>query len=107
MSKENFIALVNALGGPECIVTIVLDNSMIIRYFDKDHTLDLDKDVKTIGGVDYIIEHTFVEDNRPEKRPLVKHEISSYHPMECIQCVNAVETEDDRLHLDKISVYDA
>lgn len=107
MTKQEFTALVNANGGPECVWCVICDNSMIVRYFDDDHILDLDNDIVTIGGVDYIKNYTLIQDRRPEKRVTTSHEIVTFHPMEIIQGVQFISSASERPFLDKSETYDA
>lgn len=106
MTKNNFIELVNANGGPGCVLNVILDNSMIIRYIDNDHILDLTKDVVTIGGVDYIKNYTYIEDRRVEKRNTVDHLITTFHPMEIIQGIQFIGNKSERKHLDRTTMFD-
>lgn len=106
MTKNEFISAVSANGGPGCVLNVICDNQMIIRYLDDEHALNLDKDLVTINGVDYIKNHTFVEDSRPEKRCKFKHKITTLHPMEIIQGIQFVDTPDDKQYLDKSQLYE-
>lgn len=105
MTKQEFIATVNANGGPECVLTIVLDNSMFIKYLDDKHILNLTKDLVTINGVDYVKNYTMVDDKRPEKRVRGQHRITTLHPMECIQGIQFVDTPEERTQLDRTNLY--
>ena len=106
MTKQEFIALVNNVGGPEVILNVILDNSMIVRFIDDDHILNLEEDIVTIGGVDYIKNYTFIEDNRPEKCSTVKHQVVTYHPMEIIQGVQVIGSKEERKFLDRSMMFD-
>ena len=106
MTKNEFIAAVNANGGPDCVLNVILDNSMFVRYIDDKHILNLDEDIVTIGGRDYIKNYTVVEDNRPAKRKHVKHVITTLHPMECIQGIQFISSKDERNYLDKSQMYE-
>lgn len=106
MTKSEFISLVEANGGPECVLNVILDNSMIVRFIDDDHILNLDEDIKTIGGVDYILNYTTIEDSRLERRNSTKHEITTYHPMEVIQGVQFIQSANERKYLSKDAMFD-
>lgn len=106
MTKSEFTSLVNANGGPGCVLNVILDNSMIVRYLDDDHILNLNEDVVTIGGVDYIKNYTLISDNRPDKRPNVVHPIVTYHPMEIIQGVQFIKSNDERKYLARKNMFD-
>lgn len=106
MTKSEFIAAVNANGGPDLVLNVILDNSMFVRYLDDEHMLNLDEDLVTFDGVDYIKNYTVVEDNRPEKRKHVKHVITTLHPMECVQGIQFISSKDERKYLDKSQIYE-
>lgn len=106
MTKNQFISLVNNVGGPECILNVILDNSMIVRFIDDEHILNLDEDIVTIDGVDYIKNYTTIEDNRAHMSPRVKHNITTYHPLEIVQGVQVLESADERRYLDRSMMFD-
>lgn len=106
MTKNEFISLVEANGGAECVLNVILDNSMIVRFIDNEHILSLTEDIVTIGGVDYIINRTYIEDNRVEKRNRVQHEVTTYHPMEIIQGVQFIQSADERSYLSRDMMFD-
>lgn len=106
MTKIEFVSAVNANGGPECVLNVILDNSMFVRYLDDEHILNLDEDLVTIDGVDYIKNYTTVEDSRPEKRRHVRHTITTLHPMECVQGIQFIDSKDERPYLDKSQMYE-
>ena len=106
LTKSEFINAVNANGGPECVLNVILDNSMFVRYIDDEHILNLESDLVTIGGVDYIKNYTVVEDNRPAKRKHVTHTITTLHPMECVQGIQFISSKDERNYLDKSQMYE-
>lgn len=106
MTKTEFVDLVNANGGPECVLTVICDNEVMIRYIDNEHILNLDADIVTIGGVDYIKHYSKIEDKRPEKRPTTKHVITTYHPMEIVQGVAFIQSAEERQFLDRSVMFD-
>ena len=105
MTKNEFISAVNANGGPECVLTVILDNSMFVKYLDDEHVLNLEEDLVTIDGVDYIKNYTVVDDRLPEKRRNNKHTITTLHPMNCIQGIQFVASKDERTSLDRTNLY--
>ena len=107
MTKTEFISLVNESGGPECVLAIILETAWTqIYYLDNEHTLDLDNDITTKGGVDYLKHYTTVYDARPEMRPLKEHKITTYHPIDSIQAVQFVESAEEKRHLDRSEMFD-
>lgn len=106
MTKAEFVSLVNAVGGPEHILNVICDNSMIVRFYDDNHILDLDEDLVTIDGVDYIKNYTEAEDSRPHKRSEIVHKITTYHPMEIIQGVQVLDDPKERQFLDMSVMFD-
>lgn len=106
MTKNQFIALVNANGGPECVLNVILDNAMFVRCIDNDHIINLEEDLVVIDGAEYIKNYTTIQDKRPEKRLHTKHVITTFHPMECIQGIQFISSKDEREQLDKSQMYE-
>ena len=95
MTADQLKAVINANGGPECVLALVFDNSIVIQYSDDD--IFQIGNIKTVGGLDIYEHHGTIRSESTKKLDL---KVTNIHPLECLQAIQFVETPQKRKDAD-------